>query len=308
VLALEPVPESNGTIVAEQLEQLVSETGVPSQIVSDRGSDLQAGIATFCAKHTQTRASHDIAHEAALVLKRELQADERWSAFVSALGRTGAKLRQTALAHLTPPTPKSKARYMNLESLVSWGTKTLAYLAAPAKVEKPPVPTEVFEEKLGWLREHQAALAEWDGVMEVVSVASTYVRQHGYHAGAEQELAVKLPQADEATMRGRVSKALLKVVTTESAKAKAGERLIGSSECIESLIGAGKRLEGQQSKSGFTKMVLGMAAMVINPTREYLQAAFAQIKVKDVYTWCEEKLGKSLQTLRRQAMRPPQTE
>jgi hypothetical protein len=37
---------------------------------------------------------------------------------------------------------------------------------------------------------------------------------------------------------------------------------------LESLIGKGKRLEGQQSRSGFTKMVLGMAAAVIKPTTE----------------------------------------
>src|SRR5437867_2006491 len=87
-------------------------------------------------------------------------------------------------------------------------------------------------------------------------------------------------------------------------KAKPGERLIGSSEILESLIGKGKRLEGQQSKGGFTKMVLAMAAVVVKPTKEYLASAFEQVKVKDVYAWCHTKLGQSLQALRRKALAP----
>lgn len=304
VLALEPVLESNGVIVEQQLEQLVEVTGVPRQIVSDQGTDLKNGITVFCQQHGETVYVHDIAHQAALIVKHELEADERWSAFVSAMGRTKPKLQQTALAHLTPPSPKAKARYMNLAELVAWGKKTLTYLDVAEKVETPPVPQQVFEDKLGWLRQQQEALAEWDGVMEVVSTTLTYVRTNGYHADAERELAEKLPNAAASSMPGRVATALRKFVATESTKADPGERLVGSSECLESLIGTGKRLEGQQSKGGFTKMVLAMAAAVVKPTQEYLESAFDSIKVNDVYTWCRAKLGESLQALRRQAFAP----
>jgi hypothetical protein len=305
VLALEPVAESNGEVVCKQLQQLVAVTGEPRQIVSDRGSDVKSGISQFCQQHEGTAQVQDIAHEAALVVKKELEADERWGRYETALGRSKAKLQQTALAHLIPPRAKAKARYMNLEELVAWGQKTLTYLDAPTKVETPAVPQEEFEERLGWLRPYREALAEWGGVMAVVSQTLVYVRKHGYHADAEQELAVQHPPATETSMPGRVATALRQVVATESAKARPGERLIGSSECLESLIGKGKRLEGQQSKGGFTKMVLGMAAAVVKPTQEYLTAALAKIKVKDVYQWCKSHLGESLQSLRRKAFASP---
>jgi hypothetical protein len=301
VLALEPVLESNGVIVHQQLDELKKVTGAPRQLVSDQGSDLQNGIAAFCEQQQETVHVHDIAHAAALLVKHELEADQRWSAFVSAMGRTKPKLQQTVLAHLTPPSPKCKARYMNLEELVSWGKNTLTYLESPQKVETPTVPAEVFAEKLGWLKEYDQALGEWDGIMEVVSKTLTYVRAHGYHEEAGRELVQELPHVLDMSMRGRITRALLLFVVTESAKARPGERLIGSSEVLESLIGKGKRLEGQQSKSGFTKMVLSMAAAVVTPTKEYLENAFAKVKVKDVYTWCQAKLGASLQALRMQA-------
>ena len=77
-------------------------------------------------------------------------------------------------------------------------------------------------------------------------------------------------------MSRRVAAGLLRFVRAQSAATREGERLIGSSECIESLIGKGKRLEGQQSKSGFTKMVLAMAAAVARPTADYISQAMGR--------------------------------
>jgi hypothetical protein len=43
-IELAPVKKSNGEVVYQQLEQVVSKTGVPRAILSDHGTDLQAGI------------------------------------------------------------------------------------------------------------------------------------------------------------------------------------------------------------------------------------------------------------------------
>jgi len=76
----------------------------------------------------------------------------------------------------------------------------------------------------------------------------------------------------------------------------------GTSEVIESLIGKGKRLEGQQSKGGFTRMVLGLAAAVVNPTTEYLQRALETIHTKHVDRWAKAHLGPSFQGLRQKTL------
>jgi hypothetical protein len=46
-IALYPVQTSNGEVVYQQLTAAVAHTGVPREILSDGGSDLQAGIAQF---------------------------------------------------------------------------------------------------------------------------------------------------------------------------------------------------------------------------------------------------------------------
>ena len=92
-------------------------------------------------------------------------------------------------------------------------------------------------------------------------------------------------------MSRRIAARLIHFVRQQSAAACQAEQLIGSSECIESLIGKGKRLEGQQSKSGFTKMVLAMAAAVAKPTKDYIPRALAAVTTADVLAWCRAPLG-----------------
>ncbi|MBI4672673.1 MAG: bZIP transcription factor, partial [Chloroflexi bacterium] len=53
-LALLPVQHSNSTVVCEQLESVVVQTGVPREIIADHGSDLKLGIEKFCQAPPQT--------------------------------------------------------------------------------------------------------------------------------------------------------------------------------------------------------------------------------------------------------------
>lgn len=301
VIALEPVEKSTGVLVAQQLAAATEQSGiVPRAIVSDQGSDLKIGISTYRQTHEETAATHDIAHQTANQMKRELDADERWSKFIIAAGQTKQRLAMTPLAHLVPPTLRSKARYMNLEELILWGTKTLRYLDDPRPVSGRELDRAALQAKLGWLYEYRAALAEWDAAMTVVGSTLVYVRHAGYHQQAADELGgCLLPAASE--MGQRVALRLLDFVARQSTAARPGERLLGSSECLESLIGKGKRLEGQHSRSGFTKMILGLAASVVTPTYEYLTAALTTTKTQDVLDWCHTHLGTSLATQRRQA-------
>lgn len=301
VLALEPVDKSDGEVVQKQLEETAIKAGVPRAIVSDHGSDLKRGIEAFRESHPETAGLYDVAHQLAILVKRELEADDRWSAYLQELGQTKQRLQQTGLAYLTPPTPKNKARYMNLDSLVAWGTKTLAYLDDPQPVDDQPLDKKMLREKLGWLRRYRKELVQWDAVMRVVSISLHYVRHEGYHRRAAQELRQQLKSKTPDPLSRRLAAKILAFIKEQSAQAKKGERLIGSSEVIESLIGRGKRMECQQSKSGFTRMILGMAAAVVTPTKEFLEKALATVKTRDMLQWCRDQLGISVQAQKRRA-------
>ena len=96
---------------------------------------------------------------------------------------------------------------------------------------------------------------------------------------------------------------VLQFVRTQS-RACGRQRLPGSTEVLESLIGKGKQLMGR-NKNGYTKTVLAMAAAVTDLTTEAIHAALHAVKVKHVQQWIEQKPGISLQGQRQRALPAP---
>ncbi len=93
------------------------------------------------------------------------------------------------------------------------------------------------------------------------------IRTEGYHADSATLLPDKLPAVHSKQAR-QLQEEVIAFVASQCEKVPAGERLPGSSEVLESLIGKGKRLEGQQSQIGFTRQILAMASSVVTVTQK----------------------------------------
>ena len=302
----EPVDKSDGPTVERQLLELSQQSGViPRQLLSDGGADVQSGIKRFCALHPQTAGRKDIAHAAANIVKHELNQDAHWTAFLPDASHAKAKMRQTQFAFLLPPELKAKARWMNLDALLKWSRKAMDYVAAPRPVPGVSLEGDALEQPMGWIRGYQEPLAAWSDMLEVTGTSLSYIRKHGYHRDAQHELQVELARFTEGqeTPASRVAAGMLTFVGEQSSDLSLGQRLLGSSEALESLIGKAKQLEGQQSKSGFTKMILGTAASVVKLTDQTVQAGLAAVKVRDVIQWIKQHIGITVQAQRMHAFR-----
>ncbi len=298
-LALYPVKHSNGEVVFEQLEQSVSKTGVPREIVGDHGPDLKSGIEKFCEAHPETVYVYDIKHQSASLLKRLLQADKDWEAFTGSAARAKSQLQQTALAFLAPPNQRSKARYMNLDTLIRWGENVLEILDSPESVE--PNAQGRLAEKLGWVKGFRDQLQEWNALLALTTTAERVVRTQGIYRGCERVLEEQLLPVVDTPRTKHVREQLVKFVAGEALKARAGERLLGSSEVIESIFGKLKRIERDQARSGFTALVLSIPAMVSTTTQEVIHKALQTVSTKKVAEWSKRFLGKSIQAQRKEA-------
>jgi len=301
-ITLEPVRKSDGERVFQQLQEATRKVGVPRAILSDHGSDIARGARKFREKHPQTLVLCDIAHQTAIALKRELSTDPVWRAFVKHCGQTQPKVKQTELGHLAPPTQKVKGRYMNLGPLIGWGKRMLKLVDTPESDRPSDVPLARLDEKFGWIRDFRQALAEWEDLQAVNQHVLDYARKKGYHAQAAAELRQRL-QAIAGTTRGqRMAASLAQFVATQSQAVRRRESLPASSEVIESLIGKGKRMLGQHSRGGFTKMILGMAASVVRITQQSVREALQAVRHADLHAWCKQHLGISLTAQRRRAL------
>jgi len=302
-LALVPVQTSTGAVVYQQLTDAVAHTGVPREILSDGGSDLQAGIALFQQAHPETQAVYDIKHKTALVVKHELGEDARWPAFTQHAAQTKQRVQQTPLAFLAPPTQRRKARYMNVDILIRWGRKVLAYLASPRPSGKDGVTAAQLVAAYGWLQDFRDALQDWGEVLQIVDTTEHWVRSQGLSPGCIHVLAPQVLAVAHTERGQRVAHDLLTFVEAQAAKAAPHERLLGSSEVIESVFGKLKRVEQQQARSGFTGLVLVTGALVSPTTPEVIEKALETVSTTQVRQWCQQHLGPSVQAQRQQAFR-----
>ena len=64
-------------------------------------------------------------------LRCEDMEDEKVQQVTSQMGTTRSQVQQTEFAFLSPPTPRNKARFMNLSSIIQWMTMMLWLLRNP---------------------------------------------------------------------------------------------------------------------------------------------------------------------------------
>jgi hypothetical protein len=302
-IALVPMIRSTKEAVARCLEQATARTGVPRAILTDHGTDLHGGVEIFRQRHPETLEIYDIKHKAACLLRSRLGRDPRWKEFTAHLGTTRMAIQQTELAGLTPPSPRTKARFMNLESTVRWGLQTLALVDAPSRLQRLGMSADRVRAKLGWLVGFREALADWSGYHEVIGGALEFVRDRGLSPDAGEGLADSLPVRKGAA--GELRAELIEFVSSESSKAGPGEIVPGTTEVLESCFGKLKVLGGEQSRSGFTGLVLSLGAMVADWTAGEVAEALERCRVKDVVYWCRKMIGVTVQSQRRQAYGQP---
>ncbi len=301
-IALLPVKKSNGQIVYEQLEEAVEKTGVPRQILSDHGTDIKSGIEKFCQAHKQTCFTYDIKHKGASVLKRELKNDQSWNKFIQHASKTSKKVQQTPLAHLAPPNQRSKARYLNVDTLVHWGQNTLAYLDSLQVEGNSEYDLKQIHEKLGWLNEYREHLAQWQELIDVVKSVEDYIKFAGIYLDCHIDLSEQLDMNLTTHRANKLRNELVCFVEQLSLDARDGERLLGSSEIIESVIGKLKSLEQDQSRSGFTGMLLSLPAMLSKTTQDVIQKALESVPTKKVFRWVKENIGQSVQSKKKEVL------
>jgi hypothetical protein len=305
--AMEP---STAAAVQRALQRAAGRTGPPRLIVSDQGGDVLGGIDRYRRDHPGTAATCDAAHVGASRLRRALEADGRWAAFVARLGETKAKLQQTPLACCIGPRLRPKARFMNLAAPLRWARWCLRLLDGSLPSDRPLTERQravlegidgaELEARLGWLREYRQAVAEWSQWHEVIQAVVRQVRRHGIDRDTVAELHRVLDAMELGASGRAVAEAMLGFVADQAWVARlGGERLIGSTEVLESIFGSFKGLQGQQSESGVTGLMLVLGALISPWTPEEIERGLEATPWKAVEGWVEDQIGLTVQSRRR---------
>ena len=297
-IELIPVTKSSGKIIHAQLERATKKTGIPREIIADHGSDLKSGITMFCNTHKETCYIYDIKHAMSVALEHELKNDEDWEKLVKLSVKTKREICQTELAPLVSPNQRKKSRYMNSYTLLHWVEKMRLFLNKRDEIINKDYESKKVREKFSWINDMSKKISEWNNLIMVIKHIEDFIRKDGLNLNLLLQLENELNEYNLDFRSIKFKESAVDFVKKEALKARTGERLLGSSEIIESLFGKQKFLEKEQSRNGFTGLLLALPALVAETSEFVIKKALESVPTKSVTEWYKKNIIKSVQAKR----------
>lgn len=291
VLAIQIDENATATTVTAALQEVSRNTGKPAQIISDGGINLKKGIVDFIGQkgNQSVRYTYDVTHKAALILKHYLQDDEEWNRFVEHTSQTKRSLVHTALAHIAPPKPREKSRWLNLGPYMKWFSKSSCI--DKRKLNKKE--RIKYKEKLCWLPEFKSKTVEWDKMLEMVNSLAKEVKANGF--SCKTELAFNKTIADLEINSSRLKNVKSEIIEYICTQCQGVDYAVpGCSDIIESVFGKYKSFSGKSPMKAIGKTILMIPVFTSDINPKEIKKALEAISEKDVKVWLEKNIGKSL--------------
>ncbi len=303
VLAIEIMKSTKGELVESVLEKVSKKVGIPQQIISDKGSDLSKGIKLYQEKNQDVIHSHDLTHQMALFLKKELEEEEKYQLFAQKCNQTRQQIQQTELGFLMPPQQRSKSRYFNLDELVRWGINIINYLEKEKEKNQEKVQRETtrakIELKLAWVKEYQESLMIWSEMLSITRTIEEKVKKQGLHPEIVQQFEQNSQKRLGSERINKFQKKIEESLKREIEMLKEDEIRIMSTDVIESLFGKYKSFSKKTSLKEIRRMILTIPLSTLEITREFIKQGLEKVKNVDVKDWESKTFGQSMLSKRK---------
>jgi hypothetical protein len=299
VLAIVPGKHWKKEDVGREYQKLAEQIGAPRYLLSDGAIELREPAEMLEKDGQPTIVLGDFKHYAANVLEKEIGRSERFKEFVTQVGLSRNRTQQTELSHFAPPPLKQKSRFMNLSSLLGWANMVSYHLSHPESESRVGVIQKRMDEKLGWLGEYEADLANWSACQEMIDESLSFINHEGLSAGTSERLRAHLAEAlpgqsGRDAPASRVQELLIAFVERSEQKLNPGERAWLSTEILESLFGRFKQLEGQHSKSGFTSLLACLPTLCCPIDPERIRRRLLEVSTPQLKKWAQTVIGSTL--------------
>jgi hypothetical protein len=286
-MAIFPMYTSNGEQVAQRLEATINAVGsAPKSLVIDHGSDLWAGARLVAASHNnEISLKYDVCHKIACEFKKRLSSTEAWSIITRDAASTRKDLILSAFARFAPPQQRSKARYMNMDSLVVWGYTILdRYNDLPQEVRK----------KTAWILPLKQELLLWKEWLQIGQLTRHTIRTEGFYEGVNELVMDRIIELKLSDTSNELSEVIVDYIEAESEGIAYEKRVLGSTEALEGLFGGYKRMVGDNKMSinGLGRLILCMSSRVGALSEQVVQTALTSVRCVDVDCWLDRAFGK----------------
>jgi hypothetical protein len=279
------------------LQDAIKKTGVPIQICSDLGSDIMPSIKKVMALNPEIKHIPDIMHKVGNMLKKRLEEDKRWKAFVRKTNKSNNTLKQSKLSFMCPPNFRGKSRFLNCRNVVDWSDCSVRILR---NMKKTSPNWKEMHRKLGWQIDQKEDIALFKELFYLAEIAKEVIRKLHIEKDSASIAEELLKNAAKHKEGKELANEIVSFIKEQCAKVEENKLMIGISEIIESALGKLKILDRESGKSGFTSSIIGLTACFGSSDFNSVEKAFTQCTYKDVLDWSEDNLGETFQTKRKQ--------
>jgi hypothetical protein len=311
-LALVPGQSWKRDDVRREYQKLAQRIGPPRYLLTDGAVELHE-TADVLEKAGENAGQtpivlRDMKHFAANTFEKLIGKSDRFTEYMSKLGRTRCQIQQTELSHFVPPPQKPKSRFMNLGPVLHWGEMVSYHLGHRHSAARSAISAARMNEKLGWLRDFRDDLASWNRCEAIIQRSLTFINTMGVYRGSADGLREKLDEQlgswpESCPQSQAMSEKLVEFVRAGECQLDAHERAWLSTENLESSFGAFKCLEGQHSKGGFTSLIAALPMVLTELSVELIRESLQEVPVAKMKSWVSINLGRTLSSKRNQAYR-----
>jgi hypothetical protein len=190
------------------------------------------------------------------------------------------------------------------QALVERVGETAVAQLEPAVFERASRGRRRFQEKFAGLLAYRQELPLYSALIERVKLTQTVLKHHGLQRESKptieqafQTLSCPHPRV------ARFSQRILDYLTQEGEKLSAGQTLLASSDCLESLFGKYKTFTEHNPIKEIGKRILLIPVLVTRITAEQVGKAMESVRNRDVDQWAREVCGQSMLAKRLEAFR-----
>lgn len=299
--------KSDGNIIKDILSTVTLRVGRIMSICSDEGPNLMRAFRLYQEDHPQTIHIPDITHKVANMLKRRLNGDSEWEQFIKKINETKLKIYNSSLGHLAPPSLRGKSRFLNLDVLVEWALKVLELLKNGSS--SSAYDAKMAKKYLGWVCWFEDSIKHYSNMLDVVSLARHLIRQNGIQRHVADDFAIEFESISSHSSVGwnvevcELANEIYDFFCEQGNKVTKDQRLLGSSEAIETFFGKYKSMQGNQTKAGFSRMVLAGVAHIGDLDKSLVQEAIENVSYIQVDKWVKVNVGVTIHAKRCEVFR-----
>lgn len=270
-----------GEDIKEQIEKIEERIGKICYAVADHGNPIKKAIRLMGLPHI-----YDITHCISLILEHIYKEDVVFRSYTKSLAHLRATQPLGKMSHVLPPAQRVSARFMNLKPLSDWGIAVLGLL------DRKPQDFEDERENLKWVNGYRALILELSVLNNIINEIQFIIKSKGLSCETAKDCLQILDKGNTDKLV-RFKNEMAQYLKDTLNAVKRFDRILCSSDVIESSFGKYKNYLQSNPMVGITNLSLSLAAFTGNLSAKEILVACQGSHVRKIEEWTALNLGKT---------------